>query len=298
MMIGMLASGPPPKSLFTPIYEWFIEAFPQAARWMGVHDPHAPRHLHQMWFEGLCWSLVACTLLIIIAWSGTRRLERIPRGLQALWELVIGGFRSMVGGMMGAPMADRYVPFIGGTFLFIFFMNLLGVLPAGRSPTMALSITAGMGVTAFLLVMFYIFRDAGIGTFLKHLAGPVWWLAPLIFVAELISILIRPVSLSMRLYGNIYGEDNVIEAFLGLGGWIPLQFPILLLAMLTSFLQAYIFTMLCTYYIASMVVHEEGHGQEQEAHAEGHGAPVAAHVSAERPSPSHGARVVTPATTS
>ncbi len=265
--------GPPP-SIFTPLYEKVKDT--DFGKWMGFDQPL--RHMGQMWFEGLCFSVIACVLLIVLALLATRRLEKVPRGLQNLFEMVVSGFRGMVGSMCG-DSADKYVPFIGTAFLLIFTLNMLGIFPAGRSPTLALSITAGLGIPAFLLVQYYSFRDAGVVNVLKHLMGPVWWMAPLIFCAEVISELIRPVSLSMRLFGNIYGEDNVIEAFMGLAdkfhvGWIPLQLPFLGLAMLTSFLQAYIFTMLCTYYISAKVVHEdhgEGHGHGGEQAAEGHG---------------------------
>jgi F-type H+-transporting ATPase subunit a len=264
---------PLPPSIFTPI--WRMVKDTGFGRWMrfDVTD----KNLGQIWFEGLCFSLVVAALLILLAWVGTRRLKRIPGGLQTLFEMAVSGIRNMVRSMTG-PQGDRYVPFIGTAFLMIFLMNLMGIFPLGRSGTMALSITAGMGVTAFVFTLIFVIRDAGFKTVMKHLAGPVWWLAPLIFVAELLSMFIRPVSLSMRLFGNIYGEDNVIEAFIGLGEkyYIPFQFPILGLALLTSFLQAYIFTMLCTYYIASMTVHEEGH---DEGHGDkGHGrAPEHAH---------------------
>ncbi len=281
MILVAASEGGLPNSIFTPLYTWLMTN--QSAFMKSMGFDVADKHLGQVWFEGLCFSILACGLLITLAFLATSKLARIPRGLQGLFEIAVSGFRSMVHGMTG-PMGDKYVPFIGTCFLFIFFMNLLGVFPAGRSATMALSITAGMGVTAFILVQYYCFRDAGPVAIMKHLAGPVWWLAPLIFCAELLSELVRPVTLSMRLYGNIYGEDNVIEAFLHLatqytGGWIPFQAPILLLSLLTAFLQAYIFSMLCTYYIASKVVHEEGHGEEhahgdehhkEKAHAHGH----------------------------
>lgn len=260
----------PPASLFTPVYLWFLKNFHGAAEWMGFTTEQ--NHLGQIWFEALGYAIVSCLVLILLAHFGTRNLQKIPKGLQNLLEMAVGALRKMVDDMVG-PTGSRYVPFIGTSFLFIFVMNLMGILPAGRSPTMSLSITAGLGITAIVLVQYYTIRDAGIGNVLKHLAGPVWWLAPLIFFAELISEFVRPVSLSMRLYANIYGEDNIIEAIMHLGGWFPVQFPILLLALLTSFLQAYVFTMLCTYYIASKVAHEEHeeHGGHEEEHpAAGH----------------------------
>jgi F-type H+-transporting ATPase subunit a len=259
---------PLPPSIFT----WLWVAVKDTGFGKAVGFDKTQGNLGQIWFEGLCFAIVVSAILVLLALLTTRRLQRVPRGIQNLLEVAVSGVRGMVRGMAG-PEGDRYVPFIGTAFLMIFLMNLMGVLPLGRSATMALSITAGMGVTAFLMTVFFMIRDAGLGGVAKHLAGPVWWLAPLIFVAELLSMFIRPVSLSMRLYGNIYGEDNVIEAFLGLIPGVPLHFPILGLALLTAFLQAYIFTMLCTYYIASMTVHEEGHGEHAHGHDEagGHG---------------------------
>lgn len=256
---------PLPPSIFTWLWNLVKDTgFGKAMRFDVTKD-----NLGQIWFEGLCFAIVVSAILILLAFLTTRNLRRVPRGLQNILELAVSGVRGMVRGMAG-PEGDRYVPFIGTAFLMIFLMNLMGVLPLGRSATMALSITAGMGVTAFLFTVFFMIRDAGIKGVARHLAGPVWWLAPLIFVAELLSMFIRPVSLSMRLYGNIYGEDNVIEAFLLLIPGVPLHFPILGLALLTAFLQAYIFTMLCTYYIASMTAHEEGHDE----HAGKHDAPA------------------------
>lgn len=280
MMMIMADEGgahPLPPSVFT--WLWVRVKDTSFGHWMGFDV--TDRNLGQIWFEGLCFAIVVCALLILLAFLATRNLKRVPGGLQTLFEMAVSGIRNMVRSMAG-PQGDRYVPFIGTAFLMIFVMNLMGILPLGRSGTMALSITAGLGISAFLGTLFFIIRDAGIGTVVKHLAGPVWWLAPLIFIAELLSMFIRPVSLSMRLYGNIYGEDNVIEAFIGLGEkyFIPFQFPILALALLTAFLQAYIFTMLCTYYIASMTVHEEGHDEghgKEPGHA--HGAPPVEHAS-------------------
>jgi F-type H+-transporting ATPase subunit a len=93
---------------------------------------------------------------------------------------------------------------------------------------------------------------------------------------EVVGELARPLSLSLRLYGNIFGEDNVIEQLMTLGGWVPVQLPMLLFAIFTSLLQAFIFTTLSTIYIAQKVVHEGGHGEEGHGHGEPH-APAAHH---------------------
>jgi F-type H+-transporting ATPase subunit a len=178
--------------------------------------------------------------------------------------------RGLVHGFIPGKQGDLYVPYLGSLFLFIFTMNMLGVIPAFRSPTMTLSTTAALGITTFVMVQQYAIRGVGLVAYVKHFMGEVLWLAPLMVVVEVIGELAKPLSLSLRLYGNIFGEDKVAEELMKLGGWIPVQAPMLLLAIFTSFLQAFIFTTLSTIYIASKVVHEGGHGDEH-GHGEDHG---------------------------
>ncbi|HEU4338851.1 MAG TPA: F0F1 ATP synthase subunit A [Planctomycetota bacterium] len=262
------AAHEPPWSVFRPVWQWFTHTFPDASHTMGFDNPD--RNLGQFWFEAISFSLVACVGLVVLSWAATRKYERVPRGLQNLLEWAVQAIRNMVAGVIPHG-GDKYVPFLGTLFLFIFSMNMLGVIPAFRSPTMTISTTAAMGLTAIVLVQWYTIRDAGLKNVVKHLMGPVALLSPLMLPVELISELVRPVSLSLRLYGNIFGEDNIIEQLMGLGGGIPVQLPMLALALFTSFLQAYIFTMLCTIYIAGKVVHDEEHGHE-EGHAPAPGA--------------------------
>ncbi|HEY3227532.1 MAG TPA: F0F1 ATP synthase subunit A [Planctomycetota bacterium] len=267
----------PPASIFTPVWRWFTEAFPGVSGTMGFTKTE--NNLGQFWFEAICFSLVACGTLILLAWLATRRYERVPRGLQNILEWTVQLLRNMVNGIIPHG-GDKYVPFLGTIFLFIFTMNMFGVIPAFRSPTMTISTTAAMGLTAFVLVQAYCIRDAGLKNYVKHLMGPVALLAPLMIPVEIISDLVKPVSLSLRLFGNIFGEDNVVEQLMTLGvvGGIPIpvQLPMLGLAIFTSFLQAYIFTILCTIYISSKVTHEEeagGHEEEHEgSHAPAHAA--------------------------
>jgi len=262
----------PPVSIFTGLWRWFTGAFPDVSKTMGFTE--TKNNLGQFWFEAICFSLVACLTLILLSWLATRRYERVPKGLQNLLEWAVQALRNLVNGVIPHG-GDKYVPFLGTIFLFIFSMNMLGVIPAFRSPTMTISTTAAMGLSAFVLVQAYCLRDAGLKNYVKHLMGPVALLAPLMVPVEIISELVKPVSLSLRLFGNIFGEDNIIERLMMLGGGFPIQLPMLALALFTSFLQAYIFTMLCTIYIASKVVHEEepGHGEEHGAgHAPAHAA--------------------------
>ncbi len=264
------AAHEPPHSIFTWFWKWFTHQFPDLSHTMGFDETR--NNLGQFGFEAICFSIVACATLITLSWLATRKYDRVPRGIQNVMEWAVQALRNMVNGVIPHG-GDKYVPFLGTVFLFIFSMNMLGVIPAFRSPTMTISTTAAMGLSAFVGVQIYSVRDAGIKNYVKHLMGPVLLLAPLMVPVEIISELVRPVSLSLRLFGNIFGEDNIIEQLMSLGGLIPVQLPMLALALFTSFLQAYIFTMLCTIYISSKVAHEEeGHGEEhaEPAHAAAH----------------------------
>ncbi len=259
----------PPDSIFTPV--WRAIKDEAWSKRIGFDNPD--RHLGQFWFEAICFSLIAATVLVVCAFIATRDYRRVPRGLQNILEAAVGFIRGLVHGFMG-PAGDRYVPYLGTVFLYIFAMNMLGIIPAFRSPTMTLSTTAALGITTFIMVQGYAIAGTGLWAYLKHFtAGTAFPLCLLLIVVEIIGDLAKPLSLSLRLFGNIFGEDNVIEQLMGLGkAWyIPVQVPMLALAVFTSLLQAFIFTTLATIYIASKVVHEheEGHGDEH-GHGEHH----------------------------
>ena len=221
----------------------------------------------QIWFECIVFSIFAVIFVSFIAVIFPRKYEKIPRGITGALEVIVDGLRSMVRMLIG-ERGDKFLPYLGSLFIFIFIMNLIGIIPLFRSPTMNLSITLGLGITTYFVVQFCGIKANGIGGYIKHLMGPVLALAPLMFVIEFFGELIKPFSLSVRLYGNIYGEDLVIENLIHMGGWIPLQFPMLIFAIFTSFLQAFIFTALTSIYINNLSSHdEEGHG---EAHTEAH----------------------------
>ncbi len=257
-MIGILASGAEevakakgPRTILTPLWERAKEH--HFGQWMGFADPERG----QFWFDAIGFSLLAAIVLMLSSFVATRSYARVPRGLQNLLEWVVGLLRDFVRGMIGEKEGDKYLPYLGTTFLFIFLMNLLGILPAFRSPTMTLATTAALGITTFIVVQLYAIRATGIVQYVKHFMGPVAWLAPLMLALEVVSELARPVSLSLRLYGNIFGEDNVIETLMHMGHGIPVQLPIVFLAVLTSFIQAFVFTCLASIYIGTKVVHDE-----------------------------------------
>ena len=251
-----------PHSIFTGIWSQVKDT--SLGKLYHFDDPA----LGQFWFDAIGFSIIAAVLLIVCATLATKTYSKIPRGIQNTFEWVVGLLRGLVHGFIPGKQGDQYVPYLGSVFLFIFTMNVLGVIPAFRAPTMTLSTTAALGVTTFFMVQQYAIRGVGFGNYVKHFMGEVLWLAPLMIIVEVVGELAKPLSLSLRLYGNIFGEDKVTEELMNLGGWVPVQAPMLLLAIFTSFLQAFIFTTLSTIYIASKVVHEGGHDDEH-GHDEG-----------------------------
>jgi len=252
-----------PHTIFTKIWEGVKDT--GLGKLYRFDDPE----LGQFWFDAIGFSIIAAAVLVVCAVLATKSYAKVPKGIQNVFEWVVGLLRGLVQGFIPGKQGDLYVPYLGSLFLFIFTMNMLGVIPAFRSPTMTLSTTAALGITTFVMVQQYAIRATGFVAYVKHFMGEVLWLAPLMLIVEIIGELAKPLSLSLRLYGNIFGEDKVAEELMNLGGgWVPVQAPMLLLAIFTSFLQAFIFTTLATIYIASKVVHEGGH---DEAHGDDHG---------------------------
>jgi F-type H+-transporting ATPase subunit a len=273
----------PPESVFSWLGIWQAVKDTGFGKAMGFDT--ADRHLGLYWFDAIGFSIIGAAVLVALALAATKQYQRVPRGVANLMEWAVGLLRGLVQGFIPGAQGDKYVPYLGTLFLFIFINNLLGLLPAFRAPTMTLSTTLALGLTTFVMVQQYAIRATGFAAYAKHFMGDVLWLAPLMIVVEVVGEIAKPMSLSLRLYGNIFGEDNVIEQLMGLGikKYIPVQAPMLLFAIFTSFLQAFIFTTLSTIYIASKVVHE-GHGEGHDGDAHGHGHGHGAHQ------PAHGAQ--------
>jgi F-type H+-transporting ATPase subunit a len=224
--------------------------------------------LHGDAMIAFAWSLVAIAILATVSVLGTRRLSERPRGIQTALEMIVGGLRGLVVSIMG-PAGSKFVPFIGTLFVYIALMNLMGLVPGFMAPTSNLNITAGLAIVVFVVVQYYGIRENGLG-YLKHfIAGvpprfPYLLLAPLVFATHLVGELFRPVTLALRLFGNLMAEETVVLILIGLVAglarhWIPLplQLPNMLLGVLVSLVQAAIFAMLATVYLDGVVRHAE-----------------------------------------
>jgi F-type H+-transporting ATPase subunit a len=198
--------------------------------------------------------LIIGFLIVIFLLVRSRLSVDKPGGLQHLAEMANEFIANQSEEIIG-PHSEKFTPFLTALFLFILFSNLIGLVPTFESPTGAIEITLGCAVVAFLYYNFYGIKTQGPIGYLKHFAGPVWWLAPLLFIIEIISHLARVMSLSVRLYANMFAGDAVTNAFFSL---VPVGIPVIfmLLHVAVSFLQAYIFTLLTTIYLQGAVAHE------------------------------------------
>ncbi|MCC6220945.1 MAG: F0F1 ATP synthase subunit A [Deltaproteobacteria bacterium] len=152
----------------------------------------------------------------------------------------------------------KYIPFVATVFFYVASMNLLGLLPGFSMPTDSFTINLGVALVVFVCYNYWGIREVGIINYTKHLWGPIFGIGLLLFPVEIISHIMRPVSLSIRLFGNMIGDHMVLEVFTDLTKAI---IPVIFygLGTFVSFVQAFVFTLLTMIYIRLAVAHDEGH---------------------------------------
>jgi F-type H+-transporting ATPase subunit a len=198
--------------------------------------------------------LVAVFMILLFAILRPRLSAESPGKLQHTFELIYGFLREQGEDQVGHH-AGRYLAFFGTLFLFILFANLLGIVPGFESPTMIPSVPLGCALATFLYYNFVGIQANGIGRYLAHFAGPMPFLAPIMVPIELVSHLARPLSLTIRLFANMYAGEQVTMVFLSLTYFlVPVAF--MGLHLFVSLLQAYIFMLLTMMYVSGAVAHE------------------------------------------
>jgi len=197
--------------------------------------------------------VVAILLAFFVIVRMTLSVEK-PSPVQHIAEMIheaIGGQAEQVIGH-GYRQFQAYVTCI---FLFVLLNNLLGLIPGIVAPTTSIMVTLGLAVPTFLYYNFHGLREQGLLGYIKHFAGPVWWMAWLIFPIEVISHLARVMSLSVRLYANMFAGDLVTLVFFSL---IPVGIPVIFLGLhiFVSIIQAFVFMLLTMIYLSLAVAHE------------------------------------------
>jgi F-type H+-transporting ATPase subunit a len=217
---------------------------------LHAHDPAHP------WTNYVAMNLLVFLILVVIAPLIRSRLsvER-PSNVQQIFEAVYGFLRGQAGEIIGHE-GHKFAYYAGTLFFFILFSNLLGIVPTFESPTMYPSVPAGCALATFIYYNYWGFVYQGFKGYMGHFAGPFWWLAWFMFPLEIISHLIRPLSLTIRLYANMLAGEMVTLSFIAM---VPLVIPVVLMGLhtLVSFIQAFIFTVLTLVYLSGAVAHEE-----------------------------------------
>jgi F-type H+-transporting ATPase subunit a len=199
--------------------------------------------------------LVLVISCIVFPLASRRYSKDNPGKFQHFLELIVTGLRSLLREIVG-PHSEKYLYIIGGFAAFIFVSNIFGLFFFLQPPTGNPNTTFALGLTAFLYYNYQGIKTQGIIHYFAHFAGPIWWLAPLMFPIELIGHFARILSLGMRLFGNIFGEHTATGIFMGL---VPLivPWPMMGLGIFGALLQTFVFIMLTMVYIGGAVATEE-----------------------------------------
>ena len=262
--------------------------------------------------NSLIVALLVTALIVWFAQRSTAKMELVPRRAgQNIFEAVVEGLYNMLEGIVGKHMVGRAFPLLATFFLFILISNLVGLIPGVgtigwghangpfsldemhapllRPANADLNLTLAMALLFMVFWLIWSIQEAGVGGFFYHIFGPKGGLKgflaialmPIFFfvgIIEVVSIVFRPVSLSLRLFGNVYAGDNLLHTMMHLGDGLPaflritmsilVPVPFYFLELLVALVQALVFTLLCAVYIQLSTTHEEGHGDEH-AHDDG-----------------------------
>jgi F-type H+-transporting ATPase subunit a len=214
--------------------------------------------------------IIACLVSLLIIFLLTRNLsEDEPRSGQQVLELSVLAIRNLLIDIVGTHGA-KYFPVIATFAILILVSNLLGLFPGMMSPTASTSVTFALGLSSFVYYNYIGIRENGLFGHLRHFAGPVLAIAWMMFPIELISNMVRPVSLGLRLFGNIFGDEQVAANIAGVGApytyWV-VPAILMVLSVFASFMQTFIFILLSMIYLGEV---SHGHDDHSEGHGHGH----------------------------
>jgi F-type H+-transporting ATPase subunit a len=246
-----------------PKWKWLLAKFgstPEAA--FGAYTPENAIPWYTVMF------VLACIITIALIWIMRGKLsEDEPGHGQQTLEVGVLAVRSMLEDIVG-PHGLQYFPVVMTFAVLILVSNLMGFFPLFMTPTAATSVTFALGLSSFLYYQYIGIKENGIFGHLKHLAGPIWWIAPLIFFIELISNLIRPFTLGIRLFANMFADEKVLDTISHLVPGITYWgVPVVLmpLSLFVAFIQTFVFVLLSQLYISevSHPPHDEHHAHEE-----------------------------------
>jgi len=209
------------------------------------HFAHHYSHVTYTWLTML--------IMILSALFLARKVKIVPEGGQNFFEVLVSGLENFMVEITG-PEGRFFFPFIATVFLFVLISNLIGLVPGMFSPTANLNTTLALALCTFVYTHIIGIKFHGV-KYIKHFCGPVWWLIPFMFPIEIIGHLARIMSLSVRLFGNIFGKEMVLAILFSLAGLYFAPLPILFLGILVSLIQALVFMLLSTIYFVGAMEH-------------------------------------------
>jgi F-type H+-transporting ATPase subunit a len=223
-------------------YLYFVSLFEMIG--LGHFAHHYP-HVVYTW--------VVMAMLIVFGFLATKGIQMIPNKGQNVFEILISALENFMVDITGEE--GRWLfPLLATVFIFIFLSNLVGLVPGFFPPTGSLNTTAACAiiVVVFTHVIGFMYHGA---KYIKHFMGPVWWMVPIILPVEIIGHLARILSLSFRLFGNIMGKELVLTILFGLAGAFFAPFPIMVLGIFVSLVQAFVFFLLSIMYFTGAMEH-------------------------------------------
>jgi F-type H+-transporting ATPase subunit a len=247
-----------------PVWQKFLAKFGTTPE--AVFGPYTPETAIP-WYTVMF--VIACILSVAIIWILKGQLsEEEPGPGQHTLEVGVIAVRNMIEDIIG-PQGLKYFPVVLTFAVLILVSNLMGMFPLFMSPTAATSVTFALGLSSFLYYNYIGISENGIGAHLKHMAGPIWWIAWLIFPIELISNFIRPFALGIRLFGNMFADEQVAATVAGLfspyTNWV-LPVALMFLGVFVAFIQTFVFILLSQLYLSEV---SHGSHDEHEEHGEG-----------------------------
>ena len=241
-----------------------IEELPDFITLLAKRFPDAAFFHYLYIWRTVAYALIVALILSILAFVAGRKKALIPGRLQNMAEVLIGGADDFICGILGSR-GRKYTPFIGTLFFYILCMNLMGLVPFFKSATTSWSTTLALALCVFGYVQYSAIREMGFIGYIDHAAGKPRGIIAfsvilpiMMFLLHMLSELIKPISLSLRLRSNIWGDDMLLSVLAGFGikGFI-LLFINMLATVLAGIVQAMVFCVLTTIYFAVLLPLEE-----------------------------------------
>ncbi len=223
-------------------YLFFVKLF----EWIGLGNfAHLYPHVVYSW--------VVMAILLIVSAISVKGLRMVPTKAQNFFEIVVSGIEDFMVDVVGEE--GRWLfPLAATVFLYIFTCNLSGLVPGFFPPTASINTTLSCAIIVVVFTHVIGIKYHG-AKYIKHFMGPVWWMAPLIFLIEIIGHLARILSLTFRLFGNMAGHELVLAILFMLAGLFLAPLPIMGLGIFVAFVQAFVFFLLTLIYFSGAMEH-------------------------------------------